>query len=103
MSPLVSPTTTLGNISSWVAYDLGLDGVTLSHSITCSTRDGCNCMEKTLDTLAAMGESKIERQLLMGFALETRYKKYKLHLWSMDRMPWVFGQHESEKSLKMHV
>ena len=28
-------------------------------------------LEKTLDTLAAMGESKIERQLLMGFALET--------------------------------
>ena len=37
MSPLVSPTTTLGNIASWIAYDLGLDGVTLSHSITCST------------------------------------------------------------------
>ena len=37
MSPLVSPTTTLGNIASWVAFDLGIDGVTLSHSITCST------------------------------------------------------------------
>ena len=37
MSPMVSPTTTLGNISSWVAYDLGIEGATLSHSITCST------------------------------------------------------------------
>lgn len=37
MTPLVSPTTTLGNIASWVAYDLGLSGATLSHSITCST------------------------------------------------------------------
>lgn len=37
MSPLVSPTTTLGNIASWLAYDLGTEGVTLSHSITCST------------------------------------------------------------------
>ena len=37
MTPLVSPTTTLGNISSWVAYDLGVKGATLSHSITCST------------------------------------------------------------------
>lgn len=37
MSPLVSPTTTLGNIASWVAYDLGSTGATLSHSITCST------------------------------------------------------------------
>jgi 3-oxoacyl-[acyl-carrier-protein] synthase II len=37
MSPMVSPTTTLGNVSSWVAYDLGIEGATLSHSITCST------------------------------------------------------------------
>lgn len=37
MSPLVSPTTTLGNIASWLAYDLGVEGVSLSHSITCST------------------------------------------------------------------
>lgn len=37
MSPLVSPTTTLGNIASWLAYDLGTEGATLSHSITCST------------------------------------------------------------------
>ncbi|MDG1348261.1 MAG: beta-ketoacyl synthase N-terminal-like domain-containing protein [Flavobacteriales bacterium] len=37
LSPLSSPTTTLGNISSWVAMDLGSKGATLSHSITCST------------------------------------------------------------------
>ncbi|MEZ7925022.1 MAG: beta-ketoacyl synthase N-terminal-like domain-containing protein [Flavobacteriales bacterium] len=36
-SPVVSPTTTLGNISSWVAYDLGTKGASFSHSITCST------------------------------------------------------------------
>ncbi|PIB31503.1 beta-ketoacyl synthase N-terminal-like domain-containing protein [Maribacter sp. 4G9] len=34
---LTSPTTTLGNISSWVAHDLGTDGPEFSHSITCST------------------------------------------------------------------
>lgn len=34
---LASPTTTLGNISSWVADDLQNDGVTISHSITCAT------------------------------------------------------------------
>ena len=34
---LTSPTTTLGNISSWVAHDLQLDGPVISHSITCST------------------------------------------------------------------
>src|SRR5688572_4790525 len=36
-SPLSSPTTTLGNISSWVAQDLNASGPVISHSITCST------------------------------------------------------------------
>ncbi|MEX0274952.1 MAG: beta-ketoacyl synthase N-terminal-like domain-containing protein [Flavobacteriaceae bacterium] len=36
-STLTSPTTTLGNISSWVAHDLGAKGPIVSHSITCST------------------------------------------------------------------
>ena len=34
---LASPTTTLGNISSWVAHDLQSLGPEISHSITCST------------------------------------------------------------------
>lgn len=34
---LSSPTTTLGNISSWVAHDLQTTGPEISHSITCST------------------------------------------------------------------
>ena len=34
---LSSPTTTLGNISSWVAHDLNSKGPDISHSITCST------------------------------------------------------------------
>ncbi|MEL6483270.1 MAG: beta-ketoacyl synthase N-terminal-like domain-containing protein [Bacteroidota bacterium] len=34
---LTSPTTTLGNISSWLAHDLNAKGPTISHSITCST------------------------------------------------------------------
>ncbi|GMN09761.1 beta-ketoacyl synthase N-terminal-like domain-containing protein [Croceitalea sp. MTPC9] len=36
-STLASPTTTLGNISSWVAHDLKTKGPEISHSITCST------------------------------------------------------------------
>ena len=36
-STLASPTTTLGNIASWVAHDLGTKGPEISHSITCST------------------------------------------------------------------
>lgn len=34
---LTSPTTTLGNISSWIAHDLQTKGPEISHSITCST------------------------------------------------------------------
>lgn len=37
VSTYTSPTTTLGNISSWVAQDLKLEGPEFSHSITCST------------------------------------------------------------------
>jgi 3-oxoacyl-(acyl-carrier-protein) synthase len=36
-STLASPTTTLGNISSWIAHDLQSKGPEISHSITCST------------------------------------------------------------------
>ncbi len=36
-STLTSPTTTLGNISSWIAHDLRSQGPEISHSITCST------------------------------------------------------------------
>jgi len=32
-----SPLTTLGNISTWVAQDLGIDAAAFSHSITCAT------------------------------------------------------------------
>ena len=34
---LSSPTTTLGNISSWVTQDLQTSGPEISHSVTCST------------------------------------------------------------------
>jgi 3-oxoacyl-(acyl-carrier-protein) synthase len=37
ISPLTSPTTTLGNISSWVSNDINSESINLSHSITCST------------------------------------------------------------------
>ena len=37
VATLTSPTTTLGNISTWVAHDLKSNGPELSHSITCST------------------------------------------------------------------
>jgi 3-oxoacyl-(acyl-carrier-protein) synthase len=37
VSAYTSPTTTLGNISSWVGQELGVEGVEIGHSVTCST------------------------------------------------------------------
>lgn len=37
VSAYTSPTTTLGNISSWVGQELGIDGFASGHSVTCST------------------------------------------------------------------
>ncbi|MGV3639958.1 MAG: beta-ketoacyl synthase N-terminal-like domain-containing protein, partial [Adhaeribacter sp.] len=37
VSPQASPVTTLGNVSSWVANDLQVQGPLISHSVTCST------------------------------------------------------------------
>lgn len=37
VSAYTSPVTTLGNISSWVGQELGIDGVQIGHSVTCST------------------------------------------------------------------
>ncbi|GAB2538861.1 beta-ketoacyl synthase N-terminal-like domain-containing protein [Rufibacter soli] len=37
LSPSASPSTTLGNVASWVANDLNASGPVLSHSVTCST------------------------------------------------------------------
>ena len=61
MTPLVSPTTTLGNISSWVAYDLGVEGATLSHSITCST-----ALHGVLNACAWLKGGMAERFLVGG-------------------------------------
>ncbi len=37
VSTFTSPSTTLGNVSSWVSHDLQTEGPEISHSITCST------------------------------------------------------------------
>jgi len=62
LSPLSSPTTTLGNISSWVAMDLGSKGATLSHSITCST-----ALHSILNACAWI-KSEMAEQFLAGGA-----------------------------------
>lgn len=59
-STLSSPTTTLGNISSWVAHDLKNIGPEISHSITCST-----ALHAILNAVAWM-QSGMATQFLVG-------------------------------------
>ncbi len=59
-STLTSPTTTLGNISTWLAYDLKNNGPTISHSITCST-----ALHAVLNAVAWM-QSGMANKFLVG-------------------------------------
>ena len=58
---LASPGSTLGNISSWVAQDLGCRGPELSHSITCST-----ALHAVLNAMAWLRSGMAERMLAGG-------------------------------------
>ncbi len=59
-STLSSPTTTLGNIASWVAHDLQTKGPEISHSITCST-----ALHSLLNGVAWL-QSGMANQFLVG-------------------------------------
>jgi 3-oxoacyl-(acyl-carrier-protein) synthase len=58
---LASPTTTLGNISSWVAHDLQSQGPEISHSITCST-----ALHALLNGVAWLRAGMIDKFLVGG-------------------------------------
>ncbi len=58
---LTSPTSTLGNISSWVAHDLKSNGPDISHSITCST-----ALHAILNAVAWMQSGMAEKFLVGG-------------------------------------
>jgi len=58
---LASPTTTLGNISSWVAHDLQSSGPEISHSITCST-----ALHAVLNGVAWLKSGMIDKFLVGG-------------------------------------
>lgn len=58
---LSSPTTTLGNIASWVAHDLKNNGPEISHSITCST-----ALHAVLNAVAWMQSGMAEKFLVGG-------------------------------------
>lgn len=58
---LASPTTTLGNISSWVAHDLQSSGPEISHSITCST-----ALHALLNGVAWLKSGMVDKFLVGG-------------------------------------
>lgn len=58
---LTSPTTTLGNIASWVAHDLNCQGPVISHSITCST-----ALHALLNGVAWLQSGMVEKFLVGG-------------------------------------
>lgn len=58
---LASPTTTLGNIASWVAHDLQSSGPEISHSITCST-----ALHAVLNGIAWLRSGMSEKFLVGG-------------------------------------
>ena len=58
---LASPTTTLGNISSWVAHDLQANGPEISHSITCST-----ALHALLNGVAWLQSDMVDKFLVGG-------------------------------------
>ncbi|WP_431162641.1 beta-ketoacyl synthase N-terminal-like domain-containing protein [Flagellimonas beolgyonensis] len=60
-STLSSPTTTLGNISSWVAHDLKSKGPEISHSITCST-----ALHAVLNAVAWIQSGMVDKFLVGG-------------------------------------
>lgn len=61
VNTLSSPTTTLGNISSWVGHDLGTQGPVISHSIACST-----ALHGILNGIAWINSGMSERFLAGG-------------------------------------
>ena len=58
---LASPTTTLGNISSWIAHDLQSSGPEISHSITCST-----ALHAVLNGVAWLKSGMVDKFLVGG-------------------------------------
>jgi len=61
VNTLSSPTTTLGNISSWVGHDLQSRGPVISHSIACST-----ALHGILNGIAWIGSGMSDRFLVGG-------------------------------------
>lgn len=98
-SVLTSPTTTLGNIASWVAQDVGNEGVAISHSITCSTAlhallNGVAWLKSSMATKFLVGGSEAP---LTNFTL-AQMKALKIYANSNDVFPCRALQFPKQKN-----
>ncbi len=97
-STLSSPTTTLGNISSWIAQDLRSTGPEISHSITCSTAlhavlNGVAWLQSGLSNTFMVGGSEApltpftiaQMKALKIYVSEERYKEYPCQALNLDK------------------
>ena len=87
-STLSSPTTTLGNISSWLAHDLQTKGPEISHSITCSTGlhsllNGVAWLRSGMSSKFMIGASEAS---LTGFTV-AQMQALKVYARNSDRYP----------------
>ncbi|WP_026913955.1 beta-ketoacyl synthase N-terminal-like domain-containing protein [Christiangramia portivictoriae] len=94
-----SPTTTLGNISSWTAQDLQLEGPEFSHSITCSTG-----MHSILNAIAWLESGMRDHFIaggseapLTGFTL-AQMEAMKIYAQNNDEYPCKSLDMEKEKN-----
>ncbi len=98
---LASPTTTLGNISSWIAHDLNSRGPEISHSITCST-----ALHAVLNGVAWLRSGMAEKFLVGGseapltpFTI-AQMNALKIYSKSQDRFPCrAFDMEKSQNSM----
>ncbi len=96
---LTSPTTTLGNISSWVAHDLQTQGPEISHSITCSTAlhsvlNGIAWLQSGMANKFLVGGSEApltpftiaQMQALKIYAKNTKTENYPCRALDLDKL-----------------
>ncbi|MEP5339138.1 MAG: beta-ketoacyl synthase N-terminal-like domain-containing protein [Algibacter sp.] len=94
---LSSPTTTLGNISSWVAHDLQTEGPEISHSITCST-----ALHSVLNGIAWINSGMCNKFLVGGSEAPltpfTIAQMQALKIYSKDKLEAVYHTEHSRSA-----
>jgi 3-oxoacyl-(acyl-carrier-protein) synthase len=94
---LASPTTTLGNISSWISHDLQSSGPEISHSITCST-----ALHALLNGVAWLRAGMVDKFLIGGSEAPltdfTIAQMRALKIYSKNEEEWPNRAFDLEKS-----